>query len=59
MIRAWARARNIDLERVRRRDITLNSDAGVLSRLSDKPDELPQMMRRRGDEVVRLRSLVW
>ena len=58
-IRTWARARNIDLERVRRRDITLNSDAGVLSRLSDKPNELPQMMRRRGDEVVRLRSLVW
>ena len=59
VIRAWAKNRNINPEHVRMRTITLNIDGGILNRLSDSNDERPQIFRRRGDQLERLRSLVW
>lgn len=59
VVREWAHARKIDPADVRSRTITLNLDAGILERMSDSPRQLPQLIRRRGDALLRLRSLTW
>lgn len=59
VIRAWAKNRDINPEHVRKRTITLNIDGGILNRLPDSTDERPQIFRRRGDQLERLRSLGW
>jgi hypothetical protein len=40
---------------VRSRKVTLNHDAGALERLTAGKGEVPALMRRRGEEVSRLR----
>lgn len=53
-IRAWASERAIRPEWVRTRKVTLNFEAGALAHLAPGRDELPYLMRRRGEAVTHL-----
>ncbi|MDN5869211.1 MAG: TIGR03759 family integrating conjugative element protein [Nitrococcus sp.] len=53
-IRDWARERGIRPEWVQSRRVTLNFDAGTLERLAPGREDLPVLMRRRGDSVTPL-----
>lgn len=50
-IRAWAEAQHIDPSLVKRKSITLNSDAGLLERLTDTDIEPPYLLRQRGTSL--------
>jgi len=53
-IRAWAMARGIRPEWVTTRRVTLNFEGGALARVAPGRDELPVLMRRRGESVTPL-----
>ena len=53
-IRNWATERAIRPEWVRTRKVTLNFEAGALAQLAAGRDELPYLMRRRGEAVAHL-----
>lgn len=55
-VRDWAVARGISPEWVRRRQVTLNHDAGALERVTDQAVARPYLMRRRGDELAALQA---
>ncbi|HNP34345.1 MAG TPA: TIGR03759 family integrating conjugative element protein [Woeseiaceae bacterium] len=50
-IRAWAEAQHIDPSLVKRKAITLNSDAGLLERLTGHTIEPPYLLRQRGTSL--------
>ena len=50
-IQSWAAQHQIPREAVKRRQITLNFDAGTLARLGHDKESLPVLLRRRGAEV--------
>lgn len=51
-VRAWAQERRIPAELVRRRQITLNHDAGLLARFGGAPEDLPLLVLRRGNDYT-------
>lgn len=53
-IRAWAMERGIRPEWVTTRRVTLNFEGGALARVAPGRDELPVLMRRRGESVTPL-----
>lgn len=55
-VRDWAAAHGISPEWVRRRQVTLNHDAGALERLTERAVDRPYLMRRRGDGLAALES---
>ena len=55
-VRDWAAAHGISPEWVRRRQVTLNHDAGALERVTDQAVARPYLMRRRGDGLAALEA---
>jgi len=55
-VRDWASTHQIDPEWVRSRRITLNHDGGALDRLTNGQGEVPYVLRRRGEDVSKLRT---
>jgi len=53
-IRNWATEHAIRPEWVRTRKVTLNFEAGALAQLAPGSDELPYLMRRRGEVITHL-----
>jgi integrating conjugative element protein (TIGR03759 family) len=53
-VRTWASQHQIRPEWVRRRQVTLNHDAGALGRLTQGQGETPYLLRRRGNALVPL-----
>lgn len=53
-VRDWAATRRIQPEWVRTRRVTINFTAGVLERLAPGTNDLPVLMRRRGESVTPL-----
>jgi integrating conjugative element protein (TIGR03759 family) len=55
-VRDWASAHQLDPERVRSRQITLNHDGGALDKLTRGEGKVPYLLRRRGEDVSQLRA---
>ena len=55
-VRDWASTHRIDPEWVRTRRITLNHDGGALDSLTSGQGEVPTMLRRRGEDLSKLRA---
>lgn len=55
-VRDWASRHQIDPEWVRSRRITLNHDGGALDKLTDGQGEVPELFRRRGEDLTNLRA---
>ncbi len=55
-VRDWASTHRIDTEWVRSRRITLNHDGGALDKLTRGRGEVPYVLRRRGEELSKLRA---
>ena len=55
-VREWASAHQIKPEWVRGRQITLNHDGGGLGSLTSGQGKAPYLLRRRGEELSRLRT---
>jgi integrating conjugative element protein (TIGR03759 family) len=55
-VRDWASTHRIDPEWVRTRRITLNHDGGALDSLTGGQGEVPTMLRRRGEDLSKLRA---
>jgi integrating conjugative element protein (TIGR03759 family) len=55
-VREWARQQGIEPNWVRTRRVTLNHDAGALTKLTDGEGQVPYLMRRRGEAVSQLRA---
>ena len=56
VVRNWARSHAIKPEWVHTRRVTLNHDAGALTKLTDGEGQVPYLMRRRGEAVSQLRA---
>ena len=56
VVRDWAKSHAIKPEWVRSRRVTLNHDAGALTKLTDGEGQVPYLMRRRGEAVSPLRA---
>ena len=54
-VRDWASAHQLDPERVRSRQITLNHDGGALDKLTRGEGKVPYLLRRRGEDLSQLR----
>lgn len=55
-VRDWASAHRIDPKWVRSRRITLNHDGGALEKLTRGQEKVPYVLRRRGEELSKLRA---
>lgn len=55
-VRDWASAHRIDPEWVRSRRITLNYDGGALDKLTSGQGDVPYVLRRRGEDISKLRA---
>ncbi len=55
-VRDWALTHRIDTEWVRSRRITLNHDGGALDKLTHGRGEVPYVLRRRGEDISKLRA---
>ena len=55
-VRDWASAHHIDPQWVRSRRITLNHDGGALDKLTSGQGDVPYVLRRRGEEHLKLRA---
>jgi integrating conjugative element protein (TIGR03759 family) len=55
-VRDWAKNHAIRPEWVRSRRVTLNHDAGALTKLTHGEGQVPYLMRRRGEAVLQLRA---
>jgi integrating conjugative element protein (TIGR03759 family) len=55
-VRDWASAHQLDPERVRSRQITLNHDGGALDKLTRGEGKVPTLLRRRGEDLSQLRA---
>ncbi|HFD86469.1 MAG TPA: TIGR03759 family integrating conjugative element protein [Gammaproteobacteria bacterium] len=55
-VRDWASAHKIDPEWVRSRRITLNYDGGALDKLTQGRGDVPYVLRRRGEDISKLRA---
>ena len=53
-VRDWASNHQIDPDWVRSRRITLNHDRGALDKLTQGQGDVPSVLRRRGEDVIRL-----
>jgi integrating conjugative element protein (TIGR03759 family) len=56
VVRDWANSHAIKPEWVRSRRVTLNHDAGALTKLTHGEGQVPYLMRRRGEAVSLLRA---
>ena len=54
-VRGWALTQKIDPEWVKKKKITLNYDAGTLDKLSNEQGTVPYILRRRDEDLTRLR----
>lgn len=54
-VRDWASSHVIDPQWVRSRRITLNHDAGALKKLTKGEGKVPEVLRRRGDDLSTIR----
>ncbi|MEA3241815.1 MAG: TIGR03759 family integrating conjugative element protein [Pseudomonadota bacterium] len=55
-VRDWASAHQLEPERVRSRQITLNHDGGALDKLTRGEGRVPYLLRRRGEDLSQLRA---